>query len=48
MRKRAAGQSKKGSNLFYGLSYAKVILKTWWRARRLAKSRTSATKIGVR
>ena len=48
MRKRAAGQSKKGSNLFYGLSYAKVILNTWWRARRLAKSRTSATKIGVR
>jgi glycosyltransferase involved in cell wall biosynthesis len=34
MRKRAAGQSKKGHNVLYGARYARVILKTWWRERR--------------
>jgi glycosyltransferase involved in cell wall biosynthesis len=33
MRKRAAGESKKGNDLLYGLRYARVILKTWWRER---------------
>ena len=34
MRRRAAGQSKKGHNLLYGARYARVILGTWWRERR--------------
>ncbi|WP_309148791.1 glycosyltransferase family 2 protein [Saccharopolyspora gregorii] len=33
---RAAGQSKKGGNLLYGYSYAKVVLGTWLRERRSA------------
>jgi glycosyltransferase involved in cell wall biosynthesis len=33
MRKRAAGESKKGHNALYGLRYARVILRTWWRER---------------
>jgi hypothetical protein len=39
MRRRAAGESKKGHNLIYGLRYARVILTTWWRERRLAQAR---------
>ncbi len=31
---RASGMSKKGGNLFFGLQYGRVILATWWRARR--------------
>lgn len=31
IRERKYGQSKKGSNFKYGLNFAKVILKTWWR-----------------
>ena len=42
MRQRLSGTSKKGGNLFYGLSYARVIGKTWWRERKAAR-RTSAT-----
>ena len=34
MRRRAAGESKKGHNLLYGVRYARVILRTWWRERR--------------
>ena len=34
MRRRAAGESKKGNNALYGLRYARVILRTWWRVRR--------------
>ena len=34
MRKRLAGESKKGHNLLYGVRYARVILTTWWRTRR--------------
>jgi glycosyltransferase involved in cell wall biosynthesis len=34
MRQRFSGDSKKGGNLFYGLRYARVIGKTWWRERR--------------
>jgi len=33
MRKRLAGESKKGHNLIYGLRYCRVILTTWWRDR---------------
>jgi hypothetical protein len=31
MRVRAAGSTKKGSNLRYGARYARVMLGTWWR-----------------
>src|SRR5436853_2563670 len=31
---RAAGESKKGSDLLYGFRYARVVLGTWWRGRR--------------
>ena len=34
MRKRLAGESKKGHNFLYGLRYARVIVTTWWRTRR--------------
>src|SRR5215470_10608704 len=37
MRQRISGTSKKGGNLFYGLRYARVIRKTWWRERRAAR-----------
>ncbi|MEA2126950.1 MAG: hypothetical protein QOI80_3732 [Solirubrobacteraceae bacterium] len=33
MRKRFAGESKKGHNILYGARYARVILRTWWRER---------------
>jgi len=42
MRERLSGTSKKGGNLFYGLRYARVIAKTWWRERRAAR-RTAGT-----
>ncbi|HXW38416.1 MAG TPA: glycosyltransferase family 2 protein, partial [Acidimicrobiales bacterium] len=31
---RASGTSKKGGNVFFGVQYAKVIARTWWRSRR--------------
>jgi hypothetical protein len=31
--RRAAGQTKKGGNLTYGLRYARVVGRTWWRDR---------------
>jgi glycosyltransferase involved in cell wall biosynthesis len=31
---RQAGESKKGTNLTYGLRYGRVLLRTWWRERR--------------
>jgi glycosyltransferase involved in cell wall biosynthesis len=34
MRRRLAGESKKGHNLIYGFRYCRVILGTWWRERR--------------
>ena len=34
MRKRTAGESKKGHNLLYGFRYARVIVTTWARERR--------------
>jgi glycosyltransferase involved in cell wall biosynthesis len=41
MRKRVAGESKKGHNVFYGLRYGRVVLRTWWRESRAAKRRRS-------
>jgi glycosyltransferase involved in cell wall biosynthesis len=34
MRKRMAGESKKGHNVLYGMRYARVIMTTWLRERR--------------
>lgn len=33
---RASGRSKKGGNMLYGLRYARVMTRTWWRERRSA------------
>jgi glycosyltransferase involved in cell wall biosynthesis len=37
MLRRAAGQSKKGHNVLYGLRYARVVTGTWWRERRAGR-----------
>ncbi|HEY2549601.1 MAG TPA: hypothetical protein VGI64_03390, partial [Streptosporangiaceae bacterium] len=37
MRQRLSGTSKKGDNLIYGLRYARVIARTWWRESRAAR-----------
>ena len=37
MRQRLSGASKKGGNVFYGLRYARVIGKTWWREQKAAR-----------
>jgi glycosyltransferase involved in cell wall biosynthesis len=42
MRKRTAGESKKGHNVLYGLRYARVMLRTWWRERG-ARGRAAGT-----
>jgi glycosyltransferase involved in cell wall biosynthesis len=42
MHKRAAGESKKGHDVMFGVRYANVLLRTWWRARRSAKLHTQA------
>jgi glycosyltransferase involved in cell wall biosynthesis len=34
MRQRISGVTKKGDNVFYGMRYARVIGRTWWRERR--------------
>ena len=31
VRRRASGESKKGRDWSYGLSFARTVLKTWWR-----------------
>jgi hypothetical protein len=31
VRRRASGESKKGRDLRYGFSFARTVLKTWWR-----------------
>jgi hypothetical protein len=33
MRERAAGTSKKGRNLLYGVRFGRVVVGTWWRER---------------
>ena len=45
MRQRLSGESKKGGNVLYGLSYARVIGKTWRRERKAAR-RAPATPAG--
>ena len=47
MRKRAAGKSKKGNNLLYGVRYAGVIVKTWRRERAVVKKGGSRTTAGA-
>jgi glycosyltransferase involved in cell wall biosynthesis len=44
MRVRANGRSKKGNNLVYGNRYARVVLRTWWRERRLLKTTPSKSR----
>jgi glycosyltransferase involved in cell wall biosynthesis len=39
MYQRAAGESKKGGNLIYGLRFARVIVTTWWAMRPTARLR---------
>src|SRR5205807_5558096 len=39
-RGRHATATKKGTNLSYGVSFARAVLGTWWRDRRVAKKRT--------
>ena len=36
MRRRRAGESKKGHNALYGFRYGRAIMRTWWRERRSA------------
>jgi hypothetical protein len=38
MRRRGAGRSKKGNNLVYGWRYARVVLTTWARERKITRS----------
>jgi len=45
MHKRTAGVSKKGGNVLYGARYARVILRTWWRARRLPGARVRPARV---
>jgi glycosyltransferase involved in cell wall biosynthesis len=47
MRKRLAGESKKGHNALYGARYARVILRTWWRERRSSAPPVPTTETGV-
>jgi glycosyltransferase involved in cell wall biosynthesis len=42
MYKRAAGESKKGKNFFYGARFGRVVLGTWWRMRPIAKQNLPA------
>jgi glycosyltransferase involved in cell wall biosynthesis len=42
LRKRSAGESKKGHNVLYGLRYARVMIRTWWRERGSRGSRNRA------
>lgn len=51
---RAAGQTKKGHNFTYGLRYARVILRTWWRERsraghaaRVPEAETESERVGA-
>jgi hypothetical protein len=44
MRRRSQGRSKKGGNLVYGARYARVVLGTWLRERKMTRSRTRNLK----
>ena len=43
MRRRQAGETKKGHNVLYGFRFARVIARTWLRERRRAAAATSKT-----
>jgi glycosyltransferase involved in cell wall biosynthesis len=45
--KRTVGSSKKGNNVFYGLSFARVVIGTWWRERQ-RRDRGSTSRGPVR
>jgi glycosyltransferase involved in cell wall biosynthesis len=45
--RRQVGKSKKGNNAFYALSFAKVVLRTWWRERQRRRRGSSALAEGV-
>jgi glycosyltransferase involved in cell wall biosynthesis len=45
MHKRAAGESKKGHDVMFGVRYANVLLRTWWRARRSAGQLPAAAAV---
>ena len=47
LHKRMAGASKKGANLLYGLRYARVIFRTWWRGRDARHGLVRAAKPGL-
>jgi glycosyltransferase involved in cell wall biosynthesis len=46
--RRAAGRTKKGHNVLYGLRYARVVLHTWRRERRAAVRRDRRGFVGLR
>lgn len=46
MRDRAAGVSKKGHNLLYGVRYGRVVVRTWWRERRRRVSAGGGRRTG--
>lgn len=46
MRDRAAGESKKGTNLVYGMRYGRVLVGTWWRDR-AKTSRSNSTNLST-
>ncbi|HEV2376013.1 MAG TPA: glycosyltransferase family 2 protein [Streptosporangiaceae bacterium] len=41
--KRRVGKSKKGNNAWYGLSFARVVVGTWWRERRQGRAPESVS-----
>jgi hypothetical protein len=47
MRRRAAGRTKKGGNLLYGIRYARVVLGTWWRERAGLRAVPAAVTTGA-
>ncbi len=42
-RGRAAGQTKKGGNLLYGVRFARAAIRTWWRDRHAARTRPESS-----
>ena len=48
MRRRRAGESKKGHNALYGFRYGRAIMRTWWRERRSAAGAQGLRRDDVR
>ncbi|MGH3935833.1 MAG: glycosyltransferase family 2 protein, partial [Pseudonocardiaceae bacterium] len=44
MRARTEGKTKKGNNFVYGMRYARVLVGTWWRERRVSSSRPKTSR----